>query len=52
MLEDAGFTVEVLSKMRWPQIPLNPSSMALQFRELENEELTIAEAELLISPRS
>lgn len=48
--ESAGFAVEVLGETRWPALPLSRDRMAPAFRGLAEEELLIAEAELLVRP--
>lgn len=50
--EAAGFSVKVLGETRWPDLPLRREQMAPAFRGLSDEELLIAEAELLVRPRT
>jgi SAM-dependent methyltransferase len=50
--ESAGFAVEVLGETPWPALPLSRDRMAPAFRGLADEELLIAEVELLVRPRT
>jgi hypothetical protein len=51
LFEEAGFEVEVLERNLWPVIPLPRRKMAPPFREMDEDQLRVADAELLIRPR-
>ena len=52
LFEDAGFEVSVLERNLWPAVPLPRRKMASPFRDMNDDQLRVADAELLIRPRS
>lgn len=50
--EAAGFSVRILRETRWSQMPLPVASLAPQFRKHAPDDLLIAEAELLVRPKT
>lgn len=50
--ESAGFSVRVLREMRWPHLPLPRARMSELFRNCSEDELSVAEIELLIRPKA
>ena len=52
MFEEAGFEVSVVERNLWPVIPLPRGKMASPFRDMDDDQLRVADAELLIRVRS
>ncbi len=50
LFRESGFDVEVEAKTFWAEIPTPRSAMAAPFRNLPDEELRLAEFELLLRP--
>lgn len=50
MFEEAGFEVSVVERNLWPVIPLPRGKMAAPFRNMDEDQLRVADAELLIRP--
>lgn len=51
MFEEAGFEVSVVERNLWPVIPLPRRKMASPFRDMDEDQLRVADAELLIRLR-
>lgn len=51
IFEEAGFTVEVVSDMRWNEIPTPKNRMAGVFRRLPDDDFLIAEMDIVLRPR-
>ncbi|HBS04629.1 MAG TPA: methyltransferase [Leptospiraceae bacterium] len=47
----AGFQVEVLSELRWDQMPIRRRDLASEFRSLEDSDFLIAELDILLRPK-
>jgi hypothetical protein len=52
LFEDAGFEVGVVERNLWPVVPLPRRKMASPFRDMDDDQLRVADAELLTRPRS
>jgi len=52
MFEEAGFEVSVVERNLWPVIPLPRGKMASPFRDMDEDQLRVADAELLIRRQS
>jgi hypothetical protein len=46
----AGFAVEVRNRIRWPALPLARRQMATPYRDLDEDDLLTAEAQLVVRP--
>jgi hypothetical protein len=46
----AGFSVEVIAESRWPSLPIARRSLAQPFAAMPDEDLIVAEIELLVRP--
>lgn len=51
LFKEAGFDVEVVSEMFWPEIPTPRAQMAAPFKDLPDPELRLSEYEVLLYPR-
>lgn len=47
----AGFAVEVRNQIRWPELPLAKRRMAAPYDVLDDDDLLIAEAQLVVRPQ-
>ncbi len=50
MFEDAGFRVELIGETRWPQIPTARNRLSRAFATLPDDELLVAEIEIVVRP--
>ncbi len=50
LFKEAGFDVEVIAEMHWPEIPTPRAAMAEPFREMPDAELRLAEYEVVLRP--
>lgn len=51
LFKDAGFMAEVVASTHWPEIPTPRSAMAVPFHDLPEDELRLAEFEIILRPR-
>lgn len=52
MFADAGFDVELVGQTRWPTMPIPRDQLAREFQVLLDEDLMVAEIEIIVRPRS
>ncbi|PIT04875.1 hypothetical protein TSA1_32110 [Bradyrhizobium nitroreducens] len=50
MMKAAGFSVEVISEQRWPELPLARDRMAPQFRPFADEDFMVCEIRVIMRP--
>lgn len=50
MFRDAGFDVEVMNEVRWPEIPTDRKAMAREFDGMPDEDFMVAESEVILRP--
>ena len=50
LFKEAGFKIESLKETRWPSTPIDRRSLATSFSHLPDDELQIAEIEIVIRP--
>jgi SAM-dependent methyltransferase len=51
LMEAAGFSVEILSEDRWPELPLPRNKMASQFKQYADEDFMIREMRVVMRPQ-
>lgn len=51
VFEEAGFSVALLDETRWPEMPLARASLAPAFRTFSDDDLMIAEMEIVLRPK-
>jgi hypothetical protein len=51
LMESAGFSVEVVSEQRWPELPLARGKMASQFRQFADEDFMVRDMRVMMRPR-
>lgn len=51
MMEEAGFSVEIISEQRWPQLPLSRDKMAPQFSKFADEDFMVCDMRVAMRPR-
>jgi SAM-dependent methyltransferase len=51
LFEDAGFDAKIVAESYWSEIPTPRAAMAAPFRDLPEDELRLAEYEVLLRPR-
>jgi hypothetical protein len=50
-MEAAGFSVEILSEDRWPELPLARNKMASQFKRFADEDFMVREMRVVMRPQ-
>lgn len=50
LIEAVGFSVEVISEQRWPELPLPRDQMATQFRPYKDEDFMVSEIRVIMRP--
>jgi hypothetical protein len=51
LMEEAGFSVEVISEQRWSQLPLARHKMAPQFRQFTDEDFMVCDMRVMMRPQ-
>jgi SAM-dependent methyltransferase len=51
LMEAAGFSVEILSEDRWPELPLARNKMASQFKRFADEDFMVREMRVVMRPQ-
>ncbi len=51
MFKAAGFDVEIIHEMRWPQMPISRSSLAEPFKGYVDEDFMVREIEIITRPK-
>ncbi|MHC4052549.1 methyltransferase domain-containing protein [Bradyrhizobium sp. 25ACV] len=50
LMREGGFSVEVISEQRWPELPLPRDRMAPQFRPFADEDFMVCEIRVIMRP--
>lgn len=50
MFSEAGFTAELLAETRWSEMPIKRHELASEFQVLSDEDIMVAEMEVLLRP--
>jgi SAM-dependent methyltransferase len=50
MFSMAGFSVDVLAEVRWPEMPIRRDQLASEFQVFSDEDFMVAEIEVLLRP--
>jgi hypothetical protein len=51
LMQNAGFSIEVISEQRWPQLPLARDKMASQFRRFADEDFMVCDMRVVMRPQ-